>query len=68
MTLVAEVGEDVAREAAEVVVALAAGIPADAVVVVVAVAAAVAVVAATGRIADFRLTIDYCRVTEDLSL
>jgi hypothetical protein len=60
MTLVAEVGEDVAREAAEVVVALAlaAGIPAEAVVVVVvAVAAAVAVVAATGRIADFRLTI-----------
>ena len=59
MTLVAEVGEDVAREAAEVVVALAlaAGIPAEA--VAVAGAGAEAVVAATGKVPifDCRLTI-----------
>jgi hypothetical protein len=47
-------GEDVAPEVVEVAVALAAGIPAEAVVAVVV----VAVAAATGRIADCRLSID----------
>jgi acyl-CoA synthetase (AMP-forming)/AMP-acid ligase II len=50
--------EDVAPEVVEVAVALAAGIPAEAVPVVVA-----AVVVATGDLDDCRYLIDDCRLT-----